>query len=278
MSNISVSEINKLRQFTGLGLLDCKKALVEANGDFDEAVTMLRKKGLKIVAGKQLREASEGISFAKISEDEKFGVIIELACETDFVAQNELFIKLANSISDCAIKNRIDKIDALINSKLVESEVNVKDYIDEVSIKVGEKINLKNLFVLAGDKVVKYIHSNYRIAVLVALEGNISDDAVQAVKEVAMQVASMNPLALRREDVSKDIINKELEVAKEQARNEGKSEDHLDKIAEGRLNKFYKETVLLEQAFVKDNSKSVEQYLLGFKNLRIIKYIRSQIK
>jgi elongation factor Ts len=259
---ISAADVNKLRQQTGAGMMDCKKALTETNGDFEAAIDFLRKKGAKVAASRQDRESNEGVVIARTSEDGKRGVIIELNCETDFVAKNAEFVAFANEIANAAVQANPKSLEEL-NQLTVDVE-NSRVTIGEATIdktgKIGEKIGVSKYEVIEGEKVVAYIHGNFRLGVLVALNANVSG-ADEAGKDVAMQIAAMNPVALDKDGVDATTIERELEIAKEQIRAEGKPEEMVEKIAAGKLNKFYKDSTLLNQEFVKDPSKNVAQFL-----------------
>ena len=257
--SITVAEINALRQQTGAGMMDCKKALTEANGDMDEAIDFLRKKGQKVAELRAGRESNEGVALAITSEDKTSGIIISLSCETDFVAKNEAFVDFAKSIADIALT--VDTIEELNESKF--GELTVAERVTEQIGKVGEKLELKNFKKLSGGMVIPYIHANNKIAVLVQLNKEGDDTFELAAKDVAMQVAAMNPLALNKEGIDQATVDREVSVAKEQALAEGKPENIVEKIAMGRLNKFYKENTLLNQAFVKNDKLTIQKMLEG---------------
>jgi elongation factor Ts len=261
---ISAADVNKLRQQTGAGMMDCKKALTETNGDFEAAIDFLRKKGAKVAASRQDRESNEGVVIARTSADFKTGVIIELNCETDFVAKNAEFIAFANQIANAAVEAKPATIDELLALDIdVETgRQTISEVIIEKTGKIGEKIGVSKYEVANGEKVVAYIHGNFRLGVLVALTAG-GDAAEEAGKDVAMQIAAMNPIALDKDGVDASLIERELEIAKDQIRAEGKPEAMIEKIAAGKLNKFYKDSTLLNQEFVKDSSKSVAQFLDG---------------
>ncbi len=261
---ISAQDVNKLRKMTGAGMMDCKKALTEANGDFEKAIEILRKKGQKISASRADKEVSEGSIFIQGNADDTRSVLIALNCETDFVAKNDEFQKLGSLIVETAAKNNPSNIEELLQLKADNLTVNEK--IVELMGKIGEKIEISAYEVLKGEKVVSYIHVNNKLGVLVALKGSNGADVVNAGKDVAMQIAAMNPVAVDKDDVPKEIVEKEIEIGKEQARAEGKPEAMLEKIAVGKLNKFYKEYTLLNQQFVKDNSLTVGKYLDNVQN------------
>jgi len=258
MANITAVEVNKLRKQTGAGMMDCKNALVEAEGDFEKAVDFLRKKGQKVAARRDDRDANEGLVIAKTA-DGKRGAMIVLNCETDFVAKNEVFNNLANTILDVAIANKPSDLIALKELNYNGGEMTVADKIIEEVGKIGEKIDLSGYEIVEADRVIAYNHPGNKLASMVGF--NSDGDIEEAGKDVAMQIAAMNPVSVDKEDVSSDMIEKEIEIGKEQARQEGKPEDLLEKIAMGKLNKFYKENTLMNQAFIKDSKKTVRQYL-----------------
>ncbi len=259
---ISASDVNKLRQQTGAGMMDCKKALTETNGDFEAAIDFLRKKGAKVAASRQDRESNEGVVIARTSADGKRGVIIELNCETDFVAKNAEFVAFANEIANRAVEHNPKNIDELgqLSIDTDMDRITIADAITDRTGKIGEKIGVSKYEVVEGEKVVAYIHGNFRLGVLVALSANVAG-VDEAGKDVAMQIAAMNPVALDKDGVDATTIERELEIAKEQIRAEGKPEEMVEKIAAGKLNKFYKDSTLLNQEFVKDPSKNVAQFL-----------------
>ena len=259
---ISASDVNKLRQQTGAGMMDCKKALTETNGDFEAAIDYLRKKGAKGAASRQDRESNEGVVIARTSEDGKRGVIIELNCETDFVAKNAEFVAFANAIANEAVENAPADLEALnqLSIDVENSRLTIGEATIDKTGKIGEKIGVSKYEVVEGEKVIAYIHGNYRLGVLVGLSANVAG-AEEAGKDVAMQIAAMNPVAIDKDGVDATTIQRELEIAKEQIRAEGKPEEMVEKIAAGKLNKFYKDSTLLNQEFVKDSSKNVAQFL-----------------
>ena len=261
MSTISAADVNKLRQLTGAGMMDCKKALTETNGDFDAAVDYLRKKGQKISAARADRDAKEGAVIAKTSADKKTGIVILLACETDFVAKNDDFVAFANEVADLALANKPADLDAL--KALTMGSVTLAERLMEQVGKIGEKVDVTRYEILEGDNLVPYIHAGNRLGVLVSLTSAANEANFVAGKDVAMQIAALNPLALDKGDVDASVVAREIEVAKEQVRAEGKPENMIEKIAEGKLGKFYKESTLLNQEFVKDSSKTIAQMLDG---------------
>jgi len=258
MSNISASDVNILRKKTGAGMMDCKNALVEANGDFEKAIDVLRKKGQKVASKRADRDATEGVVLAKVSEDYKFGALISINCETDFVAKNEDFISLTNQILDTAIKEEIMNSDDL--KKMAINGLTVEDKLLEQTGVIGEKIELGFYESIKDELVSAYTHHGNKLAAIAGL--NIGDlNFSEAGKDVCMQIAAMNPLGVNESDISQDVLDKELEIAKDLARKEGKPEQMIEKIALGRLGKFFKENTLMKQAFIKDSKKSIEAYL-----------------
>ena len=273
MTTISASDVNKLRQMTGAGMMDCKNALTESNGDFAGAVDYLRKKGQKVSAARADRDAKEGAVIAKTSTDKKSGIIIQLSCETDFVAKNEDFVKFANAIADLAMANKPANADAL-KALPFEGSTLAEKLIEQVG-KIGEKIDVVRYEIMEGENIVPYIHGANRLGVLVSLNNAANEANSAAGRDVAMQIAAMNPVALDKADVDSTVVNREIEIGKEQARAEGKPEEMLEKIAQGKLGKFYKEQTLLNQEFVKDGSKTITQMLDGVeKGLTVKAFVR----
>jgi elongation factor Ts len=256
---ITAQDVNKLRQMTGAGMMDCKKALTEAAGDFEKAIELLRKKGQKVSASRADRETSEGIVFTKTNDSSTEGIILAFTCETDFVAKNDGFVALGNAITDIAFASKPASIDALKELKL--DGLTIGEKIIEMTGKIGEKLEVTEMRIVAGEAVVPYTHSNLKLGVLVTLKNVNGADVIEAGKDVAMQIAAMNPVAVDKDGVDPTIVEKEIEIGKEQARQEGKPEEILEKIAVGKLNKFFAENTLLSQKFVKDNSVTIAQYL-----------------
>jgi elongation factor Ts len=254
---ITAADVSKLRKMTGAGMMDCKKALQETDGDFDKAIEVIRKKGMVVASKRADREASEGVVLAKVTADAKKGALVVLNCETDFVAKNDSFVALAKSILDLGLEKGIKTLDELKELEL--DGVPVKDVITEQIGIIGEKLELAAFEVIEAAKVVAYIHPGNKLATIVGFNKANVDD--QMAKDVAMQVAAMAPIAVDRDSVPQDVVDKEFEIGKELARNEGKPEEMLDRIAKGRLEKFFKESTLMEQDFVKDNKLSIKQYL-----------------
>ncbi|WP_159800676.1 translation elongation factor Ts [Flavobacterium sp. MK4S-17] len=256
MANITAADVNKLRQVTGAGMMDCKKALVEAEGDFDKAIEILRKKGQKVAANRADRDSAEGAVIAAVNADKTSGVIISLNCETDFVAKNESFVKLATDLATLALnyETKDDFLAASFNG------LTVADKLTEQTGVIGEKIEIGSYEKLDGPFVGAYIHAGNRIATLVSLSANV-DGAEEAAKNVAMQAAAMAPLALNEEGVDSAVVEKEIEIAKDQLRQEGKPEAMLDNIAKGKLGRFFKDNTLVNQDYIKDSKLSVSEYV-----------------
>lgn len=272
---ITAADVNKLRKQTGAGMMDCKKALVETNGDFEAAVDVLRKKGQKVAAKRGENEAKEGVIFAQATEDGKTGVILTLNCETDFVAKNDDFRGFVQSLMDIAIAKKPSTAEALLN-EAYNDKLTVSEKITEQIGVIGEKLDLSGYATVEAPKVVAYNHPGNQLAALVGLSSDAADE--DSGKQVAMQVAAMNPLALNKEGIDQETIDRELEVGKELAIQEGKPAEMADKIAQGRLNKFFKENTLLSQAFVRDNKLSVEQFLNSVeKGLTVTEFKRQSL-
>ncbi len=273
MSKITAAEVNKLRQKTGAGMMDCKKALVEAEGDFEKATDILRKKGQKLASSRAGRDANEGVVLSKTNADQNKAFAIMLNCETDFVAQNQDVIDFANAILDLAVEKDCETVDCLkshdMNGRTVEE--NVTDMIG----KTGEKMDLGAFEVVVGAKAFAYTHPGNRIAAIAAVNKVDVNDIDTIGKDVVMQIAAMAPVAINKDDVDPEIINKEIEIGKEQAQAEGKPEELLEKIAMGKLNKFFKENTLINQEFIKDSKKTVGQMLQAAdKDLTVVAFKR----
>lgn len=256
--NITAADVNKLRTITGAGMMDCKKALVEANGDFDAAIDLLRKKGQKVAANRSDREASEGVVIAKSTDGGKRGVMIVLNCETDFVAKNSSFSDVANHILDAAIEKKPATLEDLKALNYPGTDVTINEKITEEIGKIGEKIELSYFADVTAGKVFCYNHPGNKLAAVVGFNKDTDEETA---KSVAMQVAAMAPVSVDESSVPEEVKQKEIEIGKEQAINEGKPAEMAEKIAMGRLNKFFKENTLLNQEFIKDNKLSVSQYL-----------------
>ena len=256
---ISAQDVKKLRDMTGSGMMDCKKALAEADGDFDKAIEVLRKRGEKVAAKRGDREANEGVVIAQVTDSNDFGIVVRLSSETDFVAKNDDFVAFAQKIADLALEKRPGDLDAL-NALPMEGQLTVGEKVTEMVGKINEKISVTAYEQLSAPLVAPYIHSGYRAGVLVALNKN-DDTAYEAGRDVAMQVAAMKPIAVNKSGIDQATIDQELDIAMDLARQEGKPEAMLEKIGQGRLNKFFKENTLEAQAFVKSDKQSVAQYL-----------------
>jgi elongation factor Ts len=254
-TTITAADINKLRQQTGAGMMDCRKALTESNGDFEAAIDYLRKKGQKVAALRGDREAKEGVVIAKTTPDNKSGLIINVSCETDFVSKNAEYVAFANSIMDAAIANNVKSVEEL-NAVKMGNET-VADKLNEQVAKIGEKISVSKFERIDADFVAAYIHGAYRMGVLVGF----NKDAGDAGKDIAMQIAAMNPIAVDAESVPAETVAREKNIAIEQVKAEGKPAEMAEKIAMGKINKFFKDTTLLAQPFVKDANKSVADHL-----------------
>jgi elongation factor Ts len=258
MSTISAQDVKNLREMTGAGMMDCKAALTEANGDVEKAIEILRLKGQKLSMKRADREAKEGVVYAMVSDDAKKGVVIRLSSETDFVAKNEDFVNLAKEFAQIALDKFPSDLEGLLSQPY--QNITIGEKVQEQVGVIGEKIELADYQRIEAPLVVSYVHMGNKAGVIVGL--NKADEKFKdAGRDVAMQVAAMKPVALNKEGVDSTIVEKEIEIGKELARQEGKPEDMLEKIALGKLNKFFKENTLLAQAFVKDNSQSVEGYL-----------------
>lgn len=270
MADISASDVKKLRDMTGAGMMDCKKALTESKGDFDKAVEEIRKKGQAVASKRAEREASEGAVVAKVTDDSSRGAIVILNSETDFVAKNEKFIALAYSILDLALAKKPENLEELKNLEMDGVRV-IDKIVEQIGI-IGEKIDISYYSILDAAQVVPYVHPGNKLATLAGF--NKKTD-YQVGKDIAMQVAAMNPVAVDKDDIPKSVIEKEIEIGKEQARQEGKPEELLERIAMGKLNKFYKESTLLNQDFTKDAKKTVRQYLQeNDKELTVTGFVR----
>jgi elongation factor Ts len=254
---ITAAEVNKLRQQTGAGMMDCKKALEESNGDFEAAVDFLRKKGAKVAANRADRDAKEGVVLAKTSTDKQTAVVISVNCETDFVAKNADFIQFAETVANIALTKKPATIDEL-KSLPYNNDVTVGDKFMEQVGKIGEKIDIGFFSIVSAPQVVGYIHPGNRLAVAVGFNKTVSDEVA---KNIAMQAAAMAPVAIDKDDVDKTTIERELDIARETTRAEGKPEDMVEKIAQGKLNKFYKDSTLLNQEYFIDNKMDVRKFL-----------------
>ncbi len=266
---IKAADVSKLRKMTGAGMMDCKKALTETDGDFDAAVDIIRKKGQLVASKRADREATEGCVLAGVKDG--VGITIALRCETDFVAKNDNFVALTKSILDLALENGAASVEE-VNALTLDGSTVAEQIVEQTGV-IGEKIELAFLEKVEGAAVIPYIHPGNGLAVVVAFNKELADEQVG--KDVAMQVAAMNPVSISKDDVPADVIEHELNIGKEKAREEGKPEEMLDKIAQGRLGKFFKENTLLAQAFIKENKQSVDQYIKAAdKDLTVVAFKR----
>jgi len=275
--SITAADVNSLRQRTGAGMMDCKKALTEANGDFEKAIDILREKGQKVAMNRSGREAKEGLVIAKVSADGKKGVITVLNCETDFVSRNQEFIDVANKIGDIALSGNFSSVDELKAAEY-EKGLTIDKKVVEYIGKIGEKLEVSTYEVIQGDKVFVYNHPGNRLASMVAFNKANANNIDDVGKQITMQIAAMAPIAIDKSDVTQETLDREMEVAKEQARQEGKPENMLEKIATGKVNKFYKESTLLNQEFIRDAKKTVLQFIQdNDKELKVIAFKRAAL-
>jgi len=261
MANITAADVNKLRQMTGAGMMDCKHALQESEGDFEKAVDYLRKKGQKVANKRADKEANEGIVLASANDAHTFGIVARINCETDFVAKNTEFIELAKTFQTKALAAGIKDKEAAL--KLDINGRTLEENLTELIGKTGEKMELSGYEAIEGPVVASYNHMGNRLATIVAFSKEVNN-GVELAHEIAMQVAAMNPVAVDANSVDSNTIKREIEIGMEQARAEGKPESMLEKIAQGKLNKFFKDNTLLNQEFIRDSKKTVAQYLTGF--------------
>ena len=269
MSTITAADINKLRQTTGAGMMDCRKALTESNGDFEAAIDWLRKQGQKVAAKRSDREAKEGVILAKTTADHKAGIVLCISCETDFVSKNADFVAFAQSIADAAIAHNVKSAEELSNVEI--NGAKVADMINDKLAAIGEKIEVSKFERVEAPYVASYIHGANRMGVLVGM----TVESAEAGKDVAMQIAAMNPLAVDESSIPADVIAREKDIAIEMVKAEGKPAEMAEKIAMGKLNKFFKDNTLMAQAFVKDGNQSVAQYLTSIDaNMKVTEFKR----
>jgi elongation factor Ts len=274
--NITAADVNKLRQMSGAGMMDCKKALQETEGDFDKAIDYLRKKGQKVAGKRADRDANQGFVVAKTTDDQTYGAVVMVNCETDFVGKTEEFIKFSKDLLDLGVANRLHKIADLMPLSL--GAITVEQKLDELLGKTGEKIQIAHYEVIEAPVVFAYNHFGNRLATVIGLSKNDTKNVMEIGHELAMQVAAMSPVAVDKDNVTQEVIDRELEIGKDMARQEGKPEEMVEKIAQGKLQKFFKEMTLLNQDFIKDTKKTVRQYITdndkdlavtGFKRLQL---------
>ena len=270
---ITAQDINKLRQATGAGMMDCRKALTETNGDFEAAIDWLRKQGQKVAAKRSDREAKEGVIIAKTTDDNKTGFIVTISCETDFVSKNADFVAFAQSIADAAVANNVKSAEEL--NQVTVNGAKVEELINDKLASIGEKIGVARFERIEAPYVASYIHGAYRMGVLVGF----NKEAADAGKDVAMQIAAMNPVAVDETSVPADVVSRErdiiMDVIKQDPKMAGKPQDMLEKISSGKLNAFFKENTLSAQPFVKDSSKSVADYLKSVdSDLKVVEFKR----
>ncbi len=274
--NITAADVNKLRQMSGAGMMDCKKALQETEGDFDKAIDYLRKKGQKVAGKRADRDANQGFVIAKTSDDQSYGAVIMVNCETDFVGKTEEFIKFTKDLLDLGLAQRIHAVADLMPMSL--GTTTVEEKLNELLGKTGEKIQIAHFEVIEAPVVFAYNHFGNRLATVIGLSKKEAKNVLELGHELAMQVAAMSPVAVDKENVTQEVIDREIEIGKDIARQEGKPEEMVEKIAQGKLQKFFKEMTLLNQDFIKDAKKTVRQYIAendkdlavtGFKRLQL---------
>lgn len=275
MSTVSISaaDVNKLRQATGAGMMDCRKALTESGGDFEKAIDYLRLKGQKVAANRSDRDAKEGVAVALANPENTYGIALHVSAETDFVSKNQEFMDFSNELAKIALENKPADIEALKALKM--GDATIADRLLEMVAKIGEKIDVARFESISAATVVPYIHGNFRIGVLVGMNQAKSDAVLAAGRDVAMQIAAMNPLGLDENSIAPEVIEREKALAVEQIVAEGKPADMAEKIAAGKMNKFFKENTLVNQPFVKDNGVTIAQYLTNVaKGLEVTAFSR----
>ncbi len=275
MSTVSISaaDVNKLRQATGAGMMDCRKALTESGGDFEKAIDYLRLKGQKVAANRSDRDAKEGVAVALANPENTYGIALHVSAETDFVSKNQEFMDFSNELAKIALENKPADIEALKALKM--GDATIADRLLEMVAKIGEKIDVARFESISAETVVPYIHGNFRIGVLVGMNQPKSDAVIAAGRDVAMQIAAMNPLGLDENSIAPEVIEREKALAVEQIVAEGKPADMAEKIAAGKMNKFFKENTLVNQPFVKDNGVTIAQYLTNVaKGLEVTAFSR----
>ncbi len=274
--NITAADVNKLRQMSGAGMMDCKKALQETEGDFDKAIDYLRKKGQKVAGKRADRDANQGFVIAKTSDDQTYGAVIMVNCETDFVGKTEEFINFSRNLLELGLAKRIHAVADLMPMSL--GTTTVEEKLNELLGKTGEKIQIAHYEVIEAPVVFAYNHFGNRLATVIGMSKKDAKNVLEIGHELAMQVAAMSPVAVDKDNVTQEVIDREIEIGKDMARQEGKPEEMVEKIAQGKLQKFFKEMTLLNQDFIKDTKKTVRQYIsendkdlvvTGFKRLQL---------
>jgi elongation factor Ts len=276
--SITAADVNKLRQMTGAGMMDCKKALTEADGNFDDAVVVLRKKGQKVSAARADRETTEGAVFIHTNDTHTAATVVGLGCETDFVAKTDDFINLGNTILSIAVAHSPATTEELLANTATPDGRSINEHMMDLTGKIGEKVDIVGYSQVSGEKIATYRHFNGKIGVVLELSGVGSADVAELGGDLALQIAALKPVAVNEDDVDATIIEKEVEIGKELARNEGKAEAMLDKIAQGRLQKFFKENTLYHQQSLADESKTVRQLMDTIsKDLKVVRFSRVAI-
>jgi len=274
--NISATDVNKLRQMTGAGMMDCKKALQESEGDFEKAIDYLRKKGQKVAGKRADRDANEGFVVAKVAEDLTFSAVVMLNCETDFVGKTEEFRQFAKDILDAGVSKKVHSVPELM--PLIAGGITVEQKLNDMLGKTGEKMTIAHWEVIEAPVTFAYNHHGNRLATILGMSPKECNNVMEVGYELAKQVAAMNPVAVNKEYVPQNIIDREIEIGKDQARQEGKPEEMLEKIAEGKLNKFFKDSTLMNQEYIKDTKKTCSQYIAeNDKNMKVTGFRRLQL-
>jgi elongation factor Ts len=274
--NISATDVNKLRQMTGAGMMDCKKALQESEGDFEKAIDYLRKKGQKVAGKRADRDANEGFVVAKVAEDLTFSAVVMLNCETDFVGKTEEFRQFAKDILDAGVSKKVHSVPELM--PLIAGGITVEQKLNDMLGKTGEKMTIAHWEVIEAPVTFAYNHHGNRLATILGMSPKEGNNVMEVGYELAKQVAAMNPVAVNKEDVPQNIIDREIEIGKDQARQEGKPEEMLEKIAAGKLNKFFKDSTLMNQEYIKDTKKTCSQYIAeNDKNMKVTGFRRLQL-
>jgi elongation factor Ts len=274
--NITATDVNKLRQMTGAGMMDCKKALQESEGDFEKAIDYLRKKGQKVAGKRADRDANEGFIVAKVAEDQSFAAVVMINCETDFVGKTEEFKQFAKDILEAGVNKRVHSVQELM--PLLIGGTTIEQKLNDMLGKTGEKMTIAHWEVIEAPVAFAYNHHGNRLATILGMSPKDGKNVLEVGYELAKQVAAMNPVAVDKEDVPRSIIDREIEIGKDQARQEGKPEEMLEKIATGKLNKFFKDSTLMNQEYIKDTKKTCAQYIAeNDKNMKVTGFRRLQL-